>query len=240
MKITKFIAIAIIGFYSIQTQAKFEKIKGNGNVITTERTTDSYDKIASSGSFNIVLVSGTEGKLSIDIEENLVAYLITEVKNNELKIYWKKGTNVSHKKPVKVTVPIKDIYEIAQSGSGSIVSKTTVKGSDLKISVSGSGDVELQVKSTNITSYLSGSGTIDLNGTTDTFDCSISGSGNIGGYDLTVNKAANAKISGSGNAKATVNGSLNARVSGSGNFRYKGKPTTETIKVSGSGNVSSN
>ena len=240
MKITKFITIAIIGFYSIQIQATFEKIKGNGNVVTTERSTDSYDKIASSGNFNIVLISGTEGELTIDIEENLVAYLITEVKNNELKIRWKKGWNISHKKPVKITVPIKDIYEIAQSGSGSIVSKTIVKGSDLKLSVSGSGDVELQVKSTNITSYLTGSGTIDLNGTTDTFECSVSGSGNIGGYDLIVNKAANAKISGSGNVKATVNGSLNVRVSGSGNFRYRGKPTIEIIKVSGSGNVSGN
>ena len=240
MKITKFIAVTLLLFLSVQIHAKFEKIKGNGNVITTERSIDSYDKIASSGSFDIILVSGTEGELSIEMEENLVPYLITEVKNNELKIHWKKGANISHRKPVKITVPIKDIYEISQSGSGSVISKTTLKGSDLKLSISGSGDVELDVESTNITSYLSGSGTINLNGKTDTFDCSVSGSGNIGSYDLTVSNNLDAKVSGSGNIKVTVNGSLNARVSGSGNVKYKGNPTTEVIKVSGSGNVSSN
>lgn len=240
MKTTKIITILLLAFYTVKTSANLNKIKGNGNKITTERTIGSYDKIASSGSFDIILTSGTEGELSIDIEENLSAYLITEVKNNELKIHWKKGSNISQTKSVQITVPIVDLYAISQSGSGSVNSKTTVKGSDLTLSMSGSGTMNLDVKSTNIKSYLSGSGKINLDGTTDIFECSISGSGNIGGYDLVVSESTDAKISGSGNIKATVNGELNARISGSGHFRYQGKPTKEIIKVSGSGNVSSN
>lgn len=239
MKITKLLTIAILTLCSINIHAKKERIKGNGNIITSERTTDSYDKIASSGSFDIVLVSGTEGKLSIEIEENLVPYLLTEVKNNELKIHWKRGANISHKKSVKITIPIKDINSIAQSGSGSVVSETVIKDSDLTLKISGSGKFNLKVDSSNLTSHLSGSGRIELNGSTDTFLCNVSGSGSIGGYDLIINKNIDANISGSGNIKATVNGTLNAKVSGSGNLRYKGKPTKEIVKVSGSGKVSS-
>lgn len=238
MKTTKIITTAIILLISLNVQSGIGKIKGNGKVITTQRSIDSYDKIASSGSFDIILVSGTEGQLSIEIEENLVTYLVTEVKNNELKIHWKKTSNISHSKPVKITVPIKDIYAITQSGSGSVNSETTIKGSDLTLSMSGSGKINLDIKSTNLKSYLSGSGKIYLDGTTDNFDCSISGSGNIGNYELIVNENIDAKISGSGNIKATVNGELHAKISGSGNLRYKGSPTKEFVKVSGSGNVS--
>lgn len=237
MKILKFTSIILITFCSIQLSAFKEKVKGDGNLITENRTTASYDKISAGGSFDILLIAGVEGKLTVEIEENLAKYLITEVKNDELKIHWKKGVNISQRKSVKITVPFKDISAVSFSGSGSIVSKVTVKSADLNLSMSGSGDIELAIDTTNLISNLSGSGTIDLTGSTDNLECSISGSGNLGGYGLTVNKNADTKISGSGNIKATINGVLNAKISGSGNIKYKGNPTKEVVKVSGSGNV---
>ena len=219
--------------------AYIEKVKGNGNVITENRTTVSYDEVSASGSFNIELIAGTEGELTIEIEENLTKYLITEVKDGNLKIYWKRGTNISTRKSVNVIVPVKDINALSLSGSGKIFSSVTIKGGELDLNMSGSGHITIDVESSSIVSNLSGSGRIDLKGTTKEFECSVSGSGKIGGYDLIISNMTDAKISGSGNVKATVNGTLNAKVSGSGNFKYKGSPTKEIIKVSGSGNVSS-
>ena len=68
-----------------------QKIKGNGNVVTIERSTDDYDAIAVSGWFNVILVDGQEGKLSIEGEENLLEYIKTEVKEGKLVIKVKKG-----------------------------------------------------------------------------------------------------------------------------------------------------
>ena len=239
MKTIKIASIILIAFCSIQLSAFKERVKGNGNLITENRTTKTYDEISASGSFNIELVNGTEGELTIEIEENLTKYLITEVKGDELKIYWKKGANISTRKSVKIMVPVTEISTLSLSGSGKIVSSTTIKADELNLNLSGSGHITIDIESSSIVSNLSGSGRIGLTGTTEYFECSVSGSGHIGGYDLIVSNMTDAKISGSGNVKATVNGILNAKVSGSGNFRYKGNPTQEIIKISGSGNVTS-
>ena len=238
MKILKFIPIVLVVFCSIQSSAFKEKVKGNGKLISEIRTTVAYDQISANGSFNIELTSGTEGKLTIEIEENLSKYLITEVEGEELKISWKKGINISTRKSVKIIVPVAQISTLSLSGSGKISSSTVIKADELNLNLSGSGRIDIDIESSSIVSNLSGSGSIGLAGETENFECSVSGSGRIGGYDLIISNMADAKVSGSGNVKVTVNGTLNAKVSGSGNFRYKGNPTKEIIKVSGSGNVS--
>ena len=52
-------------------------------------------------------------------------------------------------------------------------------------------------------------------------------------------KEVEAKVSGSGDMEISVTERLTARVSGSGDIKYKGKPSIEDIKVSGSGDVTS-
>ncbi|WP_431241675.1 GIN domain-containing protein [Flavobacterium sp. P21] len=71
-----------------------EKINGNGNVVTQTRTTSEYDAIKISGFYDVDLVAGKEGKITIKGEENILAAIIVEVENNALKIYTKKGTNI--------------------------------------------------------------------------------------------------------------------------------------------------
>ena len=42
-----------------------QKVKGNGNVISEKRSTTNYDKIAITGFFDVELVSGKEGNITI-------------------------------------------------------------------------------------------------------------------------------------------------------------------------------
>ncbi len=237
MKTLKTIVTVLVILLSVQTNASNKKVKGNANVITTQRTTSDYDKIAVGGSFDVTLIDGKEGNISIDIESNLDEYLVIEVKNNTLKIHWKKGYNVRTTRGVKITVPFKDINEIALAGSGDISTKATITADDLVLKVAGSGDLNLDVDTSNVESHIAGSGTIKLNGSTGNLESNIAGSGDFEGYGLVVVEEVEAKISGSGSVETTVNGKLTARVSGSGDIYYKGSPTLD-VKVSGSGSVS--
>lgn len=236
MKTIKLMAVCFITLLTINANAK-EKIRGNGKVITENRTTGEYDKISIGGAFEVELVSGKEGNITIKIEENLAPYLITKVEKGELKIKWKKGKNISHKKTIYITIPFKDINAIAFGGSGNIVSKDPIKSSELDLSLAGSGDMDLDVDAGNLKASLAGSGSYNLTGSADTMKCAIAGSGNIRGYELNAGDVS-AAISGSGNISATINGKLSAKIAGSGNIKYKGNPSTESIKVSGSGSVS--
>lgn len=239
MKITKFITTVLIAIITVQAQAFSEKIKGNGKITTEQRTTGSYDRISIGGSFRVELVSGKEGNITIKAESNLTKYIITEVKNGTLKIHWKRNVNVSHKKPIHITIPFTEIDGVSLGGSGKVTSSTTIKVDEMQLSLSGSGNMNLTIDASSLKTQISGSGGIKLSGNSGSMDCSISGSGNFNSYELNVGDTT-AKVSGSGNIKVTVNGKLNAKISGSGNIRYRGNPTTEIIKVSGSGHVTKN
>ncbi|HHC78438.1 MAG TPA: DUF2807 domain-containing protein [Flavobacteriia bacterium] len=215
-----------------------KRVRGNGTMITQTRNVGDYDKIAVGGSFNVKLVAGKEGKLTITIDENLLDYLITEVDDGKLKIKWKKGVNISTRKNILVTVPFEDIEAVILSGSGDVYTTDKIKARDFKAVLSGSGNLKLSVTAQQLASTISGSGDIDLEGNTGDLSCIISGSGNINAYELQSNNA-DAKISGSGNIKVFVDDYLKARIAGSGNIRYKGNPKRQDTKVSGSGSVSS-
>ena len=218
-----------------------KKIKGNGNIVTIERSTDNYDAISVSGWFDVMLVDGTEGKLSIEGEENLLEYIKTEVKDGKLVIKVKKGYNLqpsSWKKDgvIKVTVPVESLSALSLSGSGDIVGKKTISASEFSTSMSGSGDITLDLECKTITASMSGSGDINLSGTTEVFEAQISGSGDIRAYDLIADNV-DARVSGSADIKVTANEMLTARVSGSGDIHYKGDPKKIDSKSSGSGDI---
>ena len=215
---------------------KYGRIKGSGNIINEIRNVGSFDKVAVSGSFDVFLVEGNEGKLDIKIEDNLLAYLVTEVDNGKLKIKWKKGTSINTRKAVIITVYYKGIEAVSLSGSGDIIGKDLLKSNNFKVTVAGSGDIKLNVKTNEIDAAISGSGDIDLEGSSESFTAAIAGSGDIDAVNLKTDKAA-LRISGSGGITITVINELNAKISGSGDIKYKGNPKIEDIKVSGSGDV---
>lgn len=236
MKILKTAVVALIVCVSFQANAFTKKVKGNGNVVTENRTTTDYEKIAIGGSFDVTLVDGKEGNLTVKIEDNLSQYLIAEVKDGTLKIKWKKGINVRTKKGVFITIPFKQINAISLAGSGKIDTKKTISSHELELNIAGSGNLNASVKSANLITKIAGSGSMDLSGNTTKLVCKIAGSGDFNSYDLTIQDV-EAKIAGSGTLRATINGKISAKIAGSGSIYYKGTGTTENVKIAGSGSV---
>ncbi len=212
-------------------------LSSEGSSVAT-RSVGSFDGVGVSGSFDVFLVEGNEGKLDIAVEENLEPYLVTEVKDGTLKIKWKNGVNIRTSSKTTVTVHFKNINSLAMAGSGDIVGKDKIKGNSLDIAVAGSGDIEVEMEVEQLETAISGSGDIELSGSATEFEAAVSGSGDVDAYDLKTEKA-ELKISGSGSIGVSVEKELVARVSGSGNIKYKGQPRIEDIKVSGSGTISS-
>ena len=213
-----------------------QKVKGNGKTINKTRNVGSFDGIGVSGSFDVFLVAGDEGKVDISVEENLEPYLVTEVSNGNLKIKWKQGTKIQTSNKTTITVHFKNIEKLAMAGSGDIVGKDIIKGSSMEIAVAGSGDIAVALEMGRVETAISGSGDIKLEGKAENFEAAVSGSGDVDAYDLITDNA-ELKISGSGSIGANVQKELVARISGSGKIKYKGQPRIEDTKVSGSGSI---
>lgn len=231
------IILTIVLFLSIfSANAQWKKIKGNGNSMEDKRSVGNFDEVVVSGHFTVVLQKGHEGDLVISAEENLLEYIITEVRGNKLKISTKKGYTIRTSKKIEIVVNYQDIGGIILSGSGKITATDKLKSNEFDIAVSGSGSVNIELEAHDVDIALSGSGSLKLAGNTDDMSCAISGSGNINGYEMSVNKVT-ARISGSGSAKFHVKDEIHAITSGSGNIRYTGNPKIIDAKSSGSGSI---
>ncbi|TYA71690.1 head GIN domain-containing protein [Seonamhaeicola marinus] len=228
-------------FTAFTAFAQWGGIKGNGNVTTISRTTGSYDGVKCAGSMDFILVSGNEGKITIEGEENLLEHIITEVKGDNLIVKVRNGKNLksSRGKTIKITIPVKDISNVSLSGSGDLWNEDKINTSKLDVALSGSGDVVLNIDTTSAKGAVAGSGDLTLKGNTNNLVVKVAGSGDFHGFDLNANNTEVA-IAGSGGAKVVSNESIKARISGSGDIVYAGNPKKEDTKVAGSGSIRSN
>lgn len=230
-----------VGLLSLSCVGQWDKnIKGNGKNVTIERNTGNYDGISVSGRFDVDLVAGNEGAITLQGEKNLLEYIITEVKDGKLVIKTEKGINLktsSWTSEIRITIPVESINSVSMSGSGDIVGKTKIKADIFSTAMSGSGDITLDVTTNSLLANMSGSGNINLSGSTSNFDTTVSGSGDIEAYNLEADDVS-VTVSGSADIQVTANKSIKARVSGSGDISYLGNPEKIDTKTSGSGNIS--
>jgi hypothetical protein len=214
-----------------------ERVKGNGQLKEESRSADSFKEIRTSGSYKVIIQQGSGHDIKIEAEENLLPYIVTEVRGNELKIYTKKGYSINPTKTITVNVTLEQLSALSSSGSGGFYSKGVLKSDGLELSCSGSGGADLDVSTRKIEVSLSGSSNIKLRGTATEAEYRISGSADISAFDL-VGDDIDISISGSGNANVTANKKLEVKVSGSGSVKYRGTPESVDQRVSGSGRVS--
>ncbi len=238
----KLITLTVILLVTTVSSAQFwgsKKIQGNGNLVTDNRDLGDYDEINVAGSFDIFLVSGKEGKLKVEAENNLLEYIITEVKGDKLKIYTREGYNLntSRNKSITITIPFEDISKVSMAGSGDIISKDAIEADVFTCSVAGSGDMVLDIKAKEINGSLAGSGDLTLTGKTQKVSLKVAGSGDIDASDLN-SVDAEASVAGSGDISLNCDGgNLKASVAGSGDIQYSGKPNDINKKVVGSGSI---
>lgn len=91
MKQLTYTLSALILFISLSACAQ-NKRKGNGSLVTKERSIEHFDALKVSGSFNVEMTSSRKNQLSIYYDENLIEDIITEVKDGTLIIRTKKNS----------------------------------------------------------------------------------------------------------------------------------------------------
>lgn len=237
-KLIVLLALISISIASAQNWNQ-EKIKGNGVQTTITRTTETYDKISTGGSFNVELVSGKEGTITIKGDENIISHIITEVIDNELKVYFEKNISYNYKQDITITIPFEEISEISFAGSGNIFTKDAINATNFEAKMAGSGDCKLEINAKSIIAKMAGSGNLKLSGTTEKLEAKTAGSGDLNCSKL-ISQDADVAVAGSGSLEVNCTNNLKAGVAGSGSIQYKGKPKTIDSNVAGSGDISGN
>ena len=209
-------------------------IRGNGDIITDERTLSPFEKIKVSGNNEIRFHSSMSYRAVVTIDSGLNEYFETEVIGNVLNIRLRHGQEYRFTKII-VDVYCPAISDISLSGSCNFEMLDKIVVPVFKVNVSGSGQVNGSVECNNFSADISGSGNMNISGNSKDADISIAGSGNFNGNGFNI-KNCFISISGSGNAQIFADDYLAARISGSGSINYRGNARID-IRNSGSGRI---
>jgi hypothetical protein len=231
--------LAILAFFviTISSCTRYDYIKGNHDVITQSRSTNSFDGILTEGSFNVEYIYDTAYALELEGESNLLDYVVTEVKGNTLNIRQMKHVSLREHSTITVFCYGPYVNMIESDGSGSVYFDTLVATS-VDLITNGSGDMVGSVDSDQLYTVIRGSGNIILKGEAKDSELRIEGSGEIDAFNCE-QEDCDARVIGSGDIYTFVTDHLDARIDGSGSIYYKGNPTINTI-INGSGQVTNN
>lgn len=197
MKTTNLI-IATLLFTGIVSQSctkQWEKIDGIGAVTTETLNLPEFNRINMEGADNVEISYGAEQRVEVTGHPNIISRIRTDVVNDTWFIELERGNYGRYELTYHITLP-------------------TLEG----VSNTGSGNVS-----------------IDTPMATDHLKIQLMGSGNFSGFQLTT-QTCQADMVGSGNCEITVMRALDATLEGSGSLFYKGTPSIE-VETNGSGEV---
>lgn len=207
--------------------------KANGYVETKEYQLSDFSGLSMGIDGNVTITIGSQQKVVVEAQREILDNLNTSVSNETWNITLNKCFRKYSQVNIFVTVP--SLEHVGLSGSGSVLSNSTIVTNDFRARLSGSGTIDLTLDVNNVDTSISGSGSINLSGSTNAHDISLSGSGNANTYGLSSSNA-NIRVSGSGNSFVAVTNQLDVSISGSGNVFYDGNPEIKS-SISGSGQI---
>lgn len=220
------------------SSCSINSIEGSGIVVSETREVGGFDRISLSSMGLVVLTQGDEESLDVSADDNIMEYIVTEVRNGTLYIGLSRRAEVAVFRPttaIKFDIGFRELTGLSVSGSGSF-ELGALRTPSLEVSVGGSGDIGIDDLVTDaMSTAISGSGVVVVGGEARTSSISISGSGEFHGQDLDAGAVA-VGISGSGVVIVTATEKLNADISGNGTVRYFGNPVV-TQSISGSGTI---
>lgn len=222
----------LISFLSLSCNV----ITGNGVIKEESRQVPDFTEVENSGSIDVEIQPGTEIGVKIVSDENIIPYVVTEVKSGVLQIHFKRDVSITGDH-TRVIVYAPSINKMTTSGSGNFTSSGTITNNQMiYLKSSGSGDFKLAIDAPAVNITGSGSADFELSGFTKDVNATLSGSGELKCRDL---KAENVKvkITGSADAKVFASATLRVTISGSGDVQYWGNPSLPEIKSTGSGTI---
>lgn len=212
-----FIVFILSGCFSIYL-SPYQTIRGNGDVITVERSVPHFTSLRISGARTTVLYGDSEGPILITGESNILDHTLSYVENGTLVIRSESRTNMRPREEVFIEIPGRNVSEVRVSGSNQI----TIQNIDQPVfQIRGSGSTE-----------------VTASGFADELEIRMSGSSMIDAGALSA-EFVTIRTSGSTEATISANDTIVSRSSGSSSIRYFGQPATIENHSSGSSTLKS-
>ena len=233
-KLAKIFSNAIIVVVLLLSFNSCDCINGEGPIVSEDRNLKDFDGIELDISANVYLEKSNTFKFRIEAQENILDEVETFVSAGLLHIRYD-NLCVMSRRSVRIYISMPELTDIEVGGSGKVLSSDVFDCNNLRLRVSGSGDIELGAIAKTIECVISGSGEIDLTGSAEELEISIRGSGDVEAIRTDAQKVY-VSVRGSGRTRVHAIDYLDADISGSGDILYKGNPDVDS-DINGSGDL---
>jgi hypothetical protein len=228
------IVIALSTIYSCGTAQWNKTVTGNGNVVTKERDIKSFTGVKVSSGIDVFLKQGDNVSLTVEADENLHEYIMTDVRDGILNVWSDANIRKAERKRVYVTA--KELSSVKTTSAGDVMCETPIKTDKMELSASSAGNIKMEVNAKEIEVDISSSGDITLSGEADSMEADLSSAGDLNAYDLKVREA-DISVSSAGDANVNVTEKITARASSAGDIHYMGNPKYIDAHSSSAGGI---
>ena len=188
-------------------------IRGNGHVVTDQRTVGEFSDIKADGAFEIEWHSGTPS-LSITTDDNLLRYIDSSVEGTTLRLHTREQLHPTRRMKVLVTSPT--LTGLSFAGAVRF-GATQLSGAKFYLQTAGACK-------------------ITLGGNVDELLADMSGASKLMAAELHT-KTADISTSGASKAEIYASEALRVSISGAGKVIYYGHPPKVERHVSGAGSI---
>lgn len=214
----------------------FGQTDGNGNVVTEERPVGDFTKVKGSSGLDVYLTEGSENKVVVEADENLLDLIETEVENGKLRIRSANNTNIGRAKAKKVHVTYVKLTSIEASSGSDMIGNSVIKSETLSLDTSSGADMELEILAKEVYAETSSGSDMKLTGKATKLRAKASSGSDLNARELMVIDC-NADASSGADITVNVKERLDAEASSGGDVRYYGDPAAVSNKGGRSGSI---
>lgn len=212
-------------------------IQGDGNVVSEDRKVSSdFNEIKVSQGIQLYLTQGNDVDLSVEVDENLLDLLVTEVKGDVLHVYFDKNVSRATK---NVYLTATKINSIRTSSGAHVKGENTIKTKSITLRSSSGSSIKLDLNADDVDSSTSSGANMRLSGTTYSFDGSASSGSRIDA-DRLKSEVSKVDVSSGANIDVYASEKITAHASSGGDIDYSGNPKTVNKSKSSGGSISKN
>jgi hypothetical protein len=217
-----------------------ERISGSGTVVVEDRAVGDLDSVSLFSSGRIIITQGSDTSLSVEADDNLLAYIQTDVRGGTLEIEAERdgrSYNLDPSDEIIYRLGVADLSQIEVFGAGT-VEVGPLTSDTLEVRVMGSADVTLDTLTADrLDIEVPGSADLKLSGVVPEQTIRWMGAGT---YDATELESESAEVDmlGAASIDLWVTDSLDVTITGTGVVQYYGTPSVDQT-VTGVGSVKS-
>jgi hypothetical protein len=213
-------------------------VRGSGNVITEERSVSGFEYIDFNGAGEIFIEQGTEEKLVIEAEDNILPKITNKVESGVLTLGIDTKLTDNQMIPTKKMIYRLTVITLSGlniNGAATLNVKQLIAG-DFEFNVNGTGNVTFEdLQADKLTVEIDGGANVTFNGLVPLQSVVINGAGGYNAGDLKTGTTS-VTFNGAGKSTVWVLDDLTVSITGAGSVEYYGDPHV-TQSITGLGNV---